>query len=133
VCEFVRACRDRRLTVYVVSHKTEFAGYDDTRTNLRQAALDWMRAQRFFDADGLGLGPADVFFESTRGEKIERIRSLGCTHFIDDLEEVLVDPAFPARIVKILYAPDAVLDAAGEIKVMPSWPDIHDYFFTAAP
>jgi hypothetical protein len=133
VCEFVRACRDRRLTVYVVSHKTEFAGYDETRTNLRQAALDWMRAQRFFDAEGLGLEPADVFFESTRDEKIERIRLLGCTHFIDDLEEVLVDPAFPARIVKILYAPDAALDAAGEIKVMPSWPAIHDYFFAAAP
>jgi hypothetical protein len=131
-CDFVRACHGHGWAVYVVSHKTEFAGYDETRTNLREAALRWMTAQRFFEADGLGLETSHVFFEGTRDSKIERIRSLGCTHFIDDLEEVFLEPGFPTRVRKLLYAPDAVRDVSSEIKVMPSWPAIHDYFFAAA-
>src|SRR5947207_3905953 len=63
---FVRACHDRGIPVYVIGHKTEYAAYDDTRTNLRTAALEWMRANRFFDADGLGLRPEHVFFEDSR-------------------------------------------------------------------
>jgi phosphoglycolate phosphatase-like HAD superfamily hydrolase len=42
VPEFLNACRQRHVSVSIVSHKTEYAGYDDTRTNLRQAALAWM-------------------------------------------------------------------------------------------
>ena len=114
--DFVRHCRARNWPVYVVSHKTEFAGYDETRTNLRDAALAWMTSQRFFEAAGLGFARADVFFEGTRDAKIARIRSLGCTHFIDDLEEVFVDPSFPADVQKFLYT---------------SWPPLDEHFFTA--
>src|SRR5207247_739923 len=46
--EFIRCCREAGLTVVIVSHKTEYANYDDTRTNLRIAAIDWMEAQGFF-------------------------------------------------------------------------------------
>jgi hypothetical protein len=66
---FVRACHDRGLAVYVISHKTEFAAYDNTHTNLRTAALEWMRANRFFDIDGLGLRPEHVFFEGPATRK----------------------------------------------------------------
>ena len=37
--DFFSHCRERGIVTYVVSHKTEFANYDPTRTNLRQAAL----------------------------------------------------------------------------------------------
>jgi hypothetical protein len=130
--DFVRACHGHGLGVYIVSHKTELAGYDETGTNLRDAALAWMASQGFFDADGLGLDLAHVFFEGTREAKIDRIRALGCTHFIDDLEEVFLERGFPSGVRKLLYSPDAAPGAAGDVSVMPSWPAIHDYFFAAA-
>lgn len=126
--EFVRACRRRAWPVYVVSHKTEFAGYDETRTNLRDAARDWMRANRFFETSGFGLNPTDVFFESTRDDKIERIRTLGCTHFIDDLEEVFCEPSFPSGTERLLFAQRAV-SADTRIRIMADWSSLHDYFF----
>jgi hypothetical protein len=130
--DFVRACRARELRVYVVSHKTEFASYDETGTNLREAALGWMASQGFFEAGGLGFDRSHVFFEATREAKIERIRTLGCTHFIDDLEEVFSEPGFPPRVLKLLYAPDAASNLTGDVRVMSSWSAIHDYFFAAA-
>jgi hypothetical protein len=130
--EFVGACRRRGIAVYVVSHKTEFAGYDETRTNLRDAARAWMASRRFFDRGGLGFEHGDVFFESTREAKVERIAALGCTHFIDDLEEVFLEPGFPAHVRKLLYAPGATQETGCDVVVMPSWSAIHDYFFAAA-
>ena len=112
--EFIRECRARQLPLYIVSHKTEFAGYDESRTNLRDAAVRWMTSQKFFDPDGLGFSRDQVFFESTRDEKIARIEALGCTHFIDDLEEVFLEPGFPAGVRKCLFV---------------SWPALHDDFF----
>jgi hypothetical protein len=112
--DFINECRARTLPIYIVSHKTEFAGYDDTRTNLRDAALAWMTSQRFFEPAGLGFSRDQVFFEGTRDAKIARIRALGCTHFIDDLEEVFLEPSFPAGVHKFLFS---------------SWPSLHGEFF----
>jgi hypothetical protein len=109
--EFIRECRARAWPVYIVSHKTEFAAYDDTRTNLRDAALAWMTSQRFFEPDGLGFSRDQVFFEGTRDAKIGRIRALACTHFIDDLEEVFLEPSFPAGVHKFLFSSWSALDA----------------------
>jgi hypothetical protein len=36
-----------------------------------------------------------VFLEPTKADKLTRIATLGCTHFIDDLPEFLSDPGFP--------------------------------------
>jgi hypothetical protein len=129
VPEFIRRCSDAGLAVYIISHKTEYASYDDTRTNLRIAALEWMAAQRFFEPDGLGLSRGAVYFESTRAEKIARIRSVGCSHFIDDLEEVFLEPAFPPDVHKILYLPHADRVSAKDATVMPTWQAVRDYFF----
>ena len=129
VQEFICECRDRDIAVFIVSHKTEYANYDDTRTNLRTAALEWMTSHRFFDAHGLDLSRADVYFESTRADKIARIERTGCSHFIDDLEEVFVEPSFPACVEKILYAPDVLSVSTDRVTVMSSWQALRDYFF----
>jgi hypothetical protein len=126
---FIRHCRQAGIAVFIVSHKTEYAGYDETRTNLRSAALEWMAAHRFFEPTGLGLERDDVYFESTRADKIARIERIGCSHFIDDLEEVFLEPSFPPHVHKILYAPDVSLVSAGSATVMPTWQHLCDYFF----
>src|SRR5689334_22616528 len=103
VADFLRRCRDRKLTVSIVSHKTRYGHYDPARVDLREAALEWMTIQGFFDPE-CGVPVERVFFEDTRAAKLSRIAALGCSHFIDDLEEVLTDPGFPAGVKRILFA-----------------------------
>ena len=122
VTELFAACRQRGITVHIVSHKTEFAGYDNTRTNLRQAALQWMETH--------GLDTANVHFAGTRAEKIATIKQLGCTMFVDDLEETFLETNFPAHVEKILFAPhghEPVLD----VRTCRTWGEILEHVLFA--
>ena len=128
---FFNLCKQHKVAVYIISHKTEYANFDETRTNLRLAALAWMRQNSFFETDGLGLSQENVYFESTRREKIERIKHLGCTHFIDDLEETFLEDSFPANVEKILYAPHMQHSFLPGVRVVTTWEEVSDYFFNA--
>jgi hypothetical protein len=129
VWEFFKLCQQNGVRVYIISHKTEFANYDGSRTNLRRAALDWMKANQFFQEEGLGLSLDSVFFGMIRQEKIDLIRTLGCTHFIDDLEETFLEETFPSNVEKILFAPYPQPPHLSGIRVLKSWQEISDYFF----
>lgn len=129
VRNFFELCRDYKTDIYVISHKTEYANYDETNTNLRTAAMAWLEDSGLFAAAGPALSPGKVYFEPTRREKIERIRQLKCTHFIDDLEETFLEESFPIDVEKILYAPYRPSPLRGEVRVFVNWRDINDYFF----
>ena len=105
VLEFFRFCREHGIPVCIVSHKTRtpFAGkpYD-----LHAAARDWLERQGFHDPDRLGLPRDRVFFELTKADKLRRIGECGCTHFIDDLPELLAEASFPAAVERILFDPN---------------------------
>lgn len=129
VSDFFHRCRAHGISPHIVSHKTEFANYDESRTPLRKAALAWMARHRFFKDDGMGLSRAAVYFESTRKAKIARIAALGCTHFIDDLEETFLDPTFPGHINKILYTSTAPKKLPPNVLVISNWEEIGDHVF----
>lgn len=129
VPEFFARCRQRQACVFIVSHKTQFARYDLTRTPLRKAAHAWMEREGFFLPTGLGLSCGEVFFESTRERKIARIRELGCTHFIDDLEEVFADEGFPLEVAKILFARQGCSVTPSGVWVASSWQEITTHLF----
>ncbi len=122
VGEFLLACRDRDLAVIIVSHKTEFGHFDPNRVNLRHAATAWMEKKRFFDANGFAINRRNVFFESTREAKINRIAAVGCTHFIDDLAEVFIQDGFPPETRKYLFSPGGGPD--GPFQTFSSWNDL---------
>lgn len=124
---FLRRCRMHDCEVAIVSHKTEFGHHDAQRVNLREAALGWMTAQGFFRDGGYGISTEHIFFESTRAEKLARIATLSCTHFIDDLAEVLTDPAFPPNVTRILFG--SVHDAQAPCIVCPTWAQIEGHIF----
>ncbi|MFH1148474.1 MAG: hypothetical protein V1736_12315 [Pseudomonadota bacterium] len=128
VSEFFNFCKARGFLTYIISHKTQFAGYDETGSNLRTAALGWMRKKHFFENDGLGLVEDQVFFESCRAAKIRRVEVLGCTYFIDDLEETFLENFFPAACRKILYAPHETMVPGCEVTVAASWKEIQALF-----
>ncbi len=104
VKEFFIFCKTKNISLFIVSHKTVYSNLYNQGNSLRDAALDWMEQQHFFD-DGSFFSKEKVFFEPTREEKIAKIKALGCTHFIDDLEEVFSSQYFPKEITGILYDP----------------------------
>ena len=126
---FLRRCRRDGATVFVVSHKTEFGHHDAAHVNLRKAALGWMTGHGFFRPDGYAIPAENVFFEGTRAEKLARIARLGCSHFIDDLEEVLTDAKFPAGVARILFSDTAHAGAAAPYRVCPTWRAIEESVF----
>jgi hypothetical protein len=127
---FLRRCKAEQCAVYVVSHKTEFGHYDPDRVNLRKAAVDWMQANGLLD-NVRAIPAANVYFEGTRAEKLSRIGSLGLTHFVDDLEEVLTDPDFPPRIRRILFA-GGTTPGAAPYMICPTWADVEHEIFDGA-
>jgi hypothetical protein len=74
---------------------------------------------------------ADVYFESTRAEKLARIAELALTHFIDDLEEVLTDPDFPPDVERILFA-DGAQPVSPSYISCSTWRDIERQVFGGA-
>ena len=124
---FLRHCARARTRTMIVSHKTPFAVLGGQRFDLRRPALDWLTAKKFFS--DFALSPRDVFFESTRAEKIERIRSLRCTHFIDDLAEVFAENTFPRETEKLLFAQRGAASTSPGVRVFSSWSELHRFFF----
>ncbi len=136
VGDFFHKCREKEITTFIVSHKTRFSNFESDGTDLRKAALGWMEKNAFFEEAGLGIKKESVYFESTREEKIERIKALGCTHFIDDLIETFQEKSFPGNIEKILYSQGAASKAGGDknkvnnaIRTFASWKGINGFFF----
>jgi hypothetical protein len=124
VAGFIRRCRQRGRPIFIVSHKSAFSNLGKSRVSFRDAASRWMRDHGFFRPDGLGLSETDVFYETTREDKVARIAALGCTHFIDDLEETFLERTFPSGVCKILYNPHGEPVAARGVRVCTDWDQI---------
>jgi len=101
----------------VVSHRTRhpIAGqsYD-----LHESARCWL-------AD-CGLGSIEIHLEETKASKLARISSLGLDVFIDDLPELLGDPAFPAGVEPVLFDPASHHRNSWGGRVVASWSALSD-------
>jgi len=106
VLEFFRTARSCGVPTTIISHKTRFP-YAGRRFDLHLAAQNFLVSHGFYD-DDTGLTEENVFFEQTLEKKVERIKSQGCTYFIDDLTDVLDNPNLPAELKKILFDPSDV-------------------------
>ena len=94
--------KNNGIELFIISHKTK-TPYEGPKYNLHNAASNWLEKNLFFEKSGINIPRKNVYFEVTKTNKIKRIESLGCTHFIDDLPEIL-DMINP-KIKKILYNP----------------------------
>jgi hypothetical protein len=121
--EFFAACRAAGLPVAIVSHRTRFP-YLGPRHDLHAAARDWLMRHGFHDPAGIGLPVERVFFEETKEAKLARVAAVGCTHFIDDLPELLAHPLFPANVRRILFDPRGQHASTFGINVATSWPSL---------
>lgn len=124
----LRFCRRHGIRVSIISHKNEYPALGP-RVNLREAALRWMEEHGFFDPQDIGLSQKAVFFTDTREEKLALIGSQGCTHFVDDLPEVLLAAEFPPRVERWLFDPCGSFtgESAAGIRVFRSWVEIQKH------
>lgn len=131
--DFMRRCRrDPRISIFIVSHKTEFGHYDPERINLRDAARHWLQERKFFDEDGFAIPKDHLHFKATRTEKILKIIQLKCDLFIDDLVEVFDDPRFPSDIRQILFHSNEEETPEGEWTLCRNWKAIEEAVFSHA-
>jgi hypothetical protein len=104
VLAFFRRMVQGGVAVSIISHRSRHP-YLGPRYDLHAAARDWLEHHGFVDAARIGLGRDRFFFEVHKHEKLARIASERCTHFIDDLPELLSEPAFPRGVERILFDP----------------------------
>ena len=86
----------------IVSHKTMYP-YKGPKYNLQEAAMSWINSNGLLE-ERIGLDPKDIYFEETKEGKIQKIKDLNCTHFIDDLPEIL--DMIDSDLIKIQYDPN---------------------------
>jgi hypothetical protein len=129
--QFLRRCAAKpEIEIFIVSHKTVFGHFDETYTNLRDAACLWMRNKGFFDPDKYAIPEKHLFFESTQQEKVARIASLQCDIFIDDLLELFSVPSFPCSTRKILFSNSEICEPVGRVDhVCACWSEIEAIVF----
>jgi hypothetical protein len=85
----------------IVSHRSP-KPYAGPEYDLHEAARNWV--SRILQP--AGLFPSDaVYFLPTKQQKIQAIKTLGCSAFLDDLPEILDDEAFPESTTSILFRP----------------------------
>ena len=103
--EALKELNDKGVQMVVVSHKTR-TPYKGPKYDLREGAREWLRVNGFFDETGLSWNRNQVIFEDTKEKKANTIKSIGCTHYIDDLPEIL--QILPKSVKTILYDPEEV-------------------------
>jgi hypothetical protein len=112
------------IDVYIVSHRSKWP-YRGPQYDLHESARRWLADRLFLDADGVGLRPDAAFFELTKHEKVARVRSLGCTHFIDDLPEVLSLLGDSARTQRFLFDPHRQHSEVPQVRRVAAWKELN--------
>lgn len=126
--EFFIRCRDRGVKTYIISHRT-LQPYAGPAYDLHAAARDWLQKRGFHDPNRINLDSENVFFETTKQFKLDRIAAAGCTHFIDDLPEFLSEPGFPAGSGRILFDPLGEHSENIPFPRAASWEEMDRYVF----
>ena len=114
--DFVREALRRGRTLKIVSHRTLHPIIGD-QTDLHASATDWLRREGFVGNGG--LSESDVFFETSKEAKLDRIASQQCDVFLDDLPEILNADRFPASCQGWLFNP--VGSDAGFPRMVGDW------------
>ena len=89
----------KKIKFYIVSHKTIYP-YFGKKINLHRLSKKWLRLN-FFNLKNNFKKNYKSFFETTKKKKLNKIKLLKITHFIDDLDEIL--NLLPANINKIKF------------------------------
>ena len=106
------------IPLTIVSHKTKrpFLGEP---WDLHAAARTWLDKNEMHSRLGPNISREQTFFEFTKQAKCSCILAEGCTHYIDDLPEIL--EMLPDTVIKIHFAPDGESFKNHKWLIMNSW------------
>lgn len=125
---FFSQCHIRQVPVCIISHKTRHP-YRGPDFDLHQAARGWLTSHRFLGETAIALPEERVFLEETKQAKLARIAAAGCTHFIDDLPEFLLEEDFPTGVCRILFDPADKYAKCADLHRFTSWQSLQVHFF----
>ncbi len=110
---------------FIVSHKTK-KPIKGPNYDLHKAALTWLANNNFFDPKGLNFDKDNIFFEKSKSFKIQRIKAIKCSHYIDDLSEIL--NLLDKSCIKILYNPFNIEFEENDWINLINWNDLDKIF-----
>jgi|TARA_B100001245_G_C22674765_1_gene330061 FMN phosphatase YigB (HAD superfamily) len=119
--EILKELKLKEVALRIISHKTLYP-YLGHKRDLHKAAQSWLSFNRIINSKESSIRQNQVFFETTKQKKIERIIEAGCTHYLDDLPEIL--KMIPTGIQKILFSPNEVQGRYKDWKVIKSWKEL---------
>ncbi|MBX9633990.1 MAG: hypothetical protein K2X44_03330 [Magnetospirillum sp.] len=93
-------CRQAKIHCVILVMRPPCAPFDPERTDLHQAAMDWMRDQGFFDAHGFAIPTGNVVMVDNRRARLEAMAAHAISHMVlaaDDDE-----PLLPKNITRVL-------------------------------
>ncbi len=122
--EFIDRAKQLGHSLCIISHKTQYP-FLGPQYDLHKAAIGWIDQHLVMNDKAL-FSKVDYFFELTKDDKVNRIASMGCDIYIDDLPEILLNPLFPADCTRVLFDPERhhATSIEGEIRVVNSWKQI---------
>ena len=111
VLNFLEWAKDVDIEIYIISHKTKhpFLG---PKYDLHYSAFEWIKKNIKYK-QGDYFKNNQIYFETKKELKIEKIKELACDFFVDDLPEILLDTNFPLKTKKILFDPEGNHNANG--------------------
>lgn len=130
IYRFLWRCKQKGFQVDIVSHKTELGHFDEEKISLRQAALDFLLEKEIYKQNSSSF-INQIYFLSTKEEKIEKIKKENYSCFIDDLFDILSDPNLSKIERKFFFNPNLVLSEAGigNIENVSNWGEIENSIF----
>ena len=105
VIRFLWLCKQRKIEVHVISHKTVFGHHDSEGFLLREQAKKFLTAKGVLKKNTPRSLITSLTFCDTREQKIKIIKTKNLDYFIDDLDEIINHPKFPKSVQKILFTP----------------------------
>ena len=115
-------CSNQQIPVTIISHKTEYGHYDEEKISLRMSALSFLEQEGIVNKDK-NIFIQNLFFTTTREEKIKTIKHNNFDWFIDDLQEVIFDENLRDLPNKILFSKKTIEQRVG-VKFCSSWNEI---------
>jgi hypothetical protein len=114
----LRSIAGLNVPLTIVSHKTK-TPFMGKQWDLHAAARTWLNQHGMHLSSGPNISHERTFFELTKQAKCDRIVAVGCTHYVDDLPEIL--EMLPDTIIKIHFSPEGHSTSNADWLVMQSW------------
>jgi len=121
VYRFLWRCKNRKIDVEIVSHKTDFGHFDNNKISLRDSATNFLIDHGLLDNKNPLI--KKVTYKKSKKEKIDYIKQKNYECFIDDLEEIIFSEELEGQ-KGILFSRDNISVNNSNNIIAKSWEEI---------